>query len=579
MTLIVRKILITGVIIAGFFGIAHARENATDWYIKNFHSNIVINTDSSLTITETIIADCGSCYNKHGIFRVVPTQINTTDQGIIKTPVALISIMSESEVPYHYQESTGSGTITWKIGDPDITVTGVHVYKIVYQVKNAVRAQRDFDELYWNLNGNYWQLWTDVYNADIHFPQGANKSNTDISYFTGAVGQKQSDLATSQWIDDQTLYVQSTRSMMPGEGITISATFPKGTVTPYIPSFIEKYQFDVYGRYLIPFLVFLACLYIWKKYGDDPNLHKAIMAEYDPPDNLGVIPVGMLWKGGTFKNQFITAAIIQMASRGLIKITQTEKKVLFIGTKDYEFAWTGNTTDTSFLTTAENRIIATLFKSGSTIHLSEHPHLFAPILANIKKNAQEYLIDNGYMDRQSYSLQAWMGGIGAVLIFATYAFMRLLGVHIDFPIVFPVVISIVIIFIFSSFMKKLTAKGAEAQWRTKGFYLYMDMAEKYRDRFYEQENIFEKLLPYAIAFGMTKQWIKKMREIYGDQRFAAMTPIWFHSMSGTQFDADTFSSAMTAVSSSISQSVSTSSGSGGGGFSGGGGGGGGGGGW
>ena len=36
-----------------------ARENVDYWYIKDFHSDIQVNQDSSLLITEKIVADCG----------------------------------------------------------------------------------------------------------------------------------------------------------------------------------------------------------------------------------------------------------------------------------------------------------------------------------------------------------------------------------------------------------------------------------------------------------------------------------------------------------------------------------------
>ena len=40
--------------------IVFARENVTDWYIKNFETEIVVNKDSTLDITEWITADCGN---------------------------------------------------------------------------------------------------------------------------------------------------------------------------------------------------------------------------------------------------------------------------------------------------------------------------------------------------------------------------------------------------------------------------------------------------------------------------------------------------------------------------------------
>lgn len=143
------------------------------------------------------------------------------------------------------------------------------------------------------------------------------------------------------------------------------------------------------------------------------------------------------------------------------------------------------------------------------------------------------------------------------------------------------ILSAPIFFIFAFFMPQRTPAGAELLWKIKGFKLYMETAEKYRQQFYEKENIFEKFLPYAMAFGMTKLWIQKMKEIYGEEYFNNYHPVWYAGSMGnlSTFDADSFTSQMDSISTSISSNVSSGSGAGGGGGSGGGGGGGGGGGW
>ncbi len=88
-----------------------------------------------------------------------------------------------------------------------------------------------------------------------------------------------------------------------------------------------------------------------------------------------------------------------------------------------------------------------------------------------------------------------------------------------------------------------------------------------------QKNLFEKLLPCAIAFNMTKKWIKKVENIRGDDYFKGYSPLWY-SGAINSFNANSLTSTING----ISQQISSSSSSGGGG-SGGGGGGGGGGGW
>jgi uncharacterized membrane protein len=108
----------------------------------------------------------------------------------------------------------------------------------------------------------------------------------------------------------------------------------------------------------------------------------------------------------------------------------------------------------------------------------------------------------------------------------------------------------------------------------------METAEKYRQQFYEKENIFEKFLPYAMVFGIAKLWAEKIKEIYGQEYFDSYHPVWYVGAGDfSSFDAASFTESLNSITTSISSNVSSGSGSGGGGFSGGGGGGGGGGGW
>jgi uncharacterized membrane protein len=126
--------------------------------------------------------------------------------------------------------------------------------------------------------------------------------------------------------------------------------------------------------------------------------------------------------------------------------------------------------------------------------------------------------------------------------------------------------------ILGAYMSKLTSKGIDVSWRTKGLKLYMNTAEKYRQQFNEKENIFERFLPYAVMFGITKQWANKMRELYGDQYFANYHPVWFAGAVAS-FDVNSFTNSLNSVASSVSSSAGSGSGGSGGGGGGGGGGG------
>jgi uncharacterized membrane protein len=553
---------------------AVARENVTDWYIRDFDSSIVVNKDSSLSITETIVADCGMAVGKHGIFRILPTRLNI-DGKKVETPVSLGSIADENGTPYAYQtiENTSDGTVTWKIGAADKTVQGVHTYVISYSVRNAIRfGNADFDELYWNLNGNFWDLETDAFHASIRFPKEVTDSNTKVDYYTGLFGSKDKSGATYAWSAPSVLEFRSTGMLPMREGITASVTFPKDIITPYVPGFWEtngKYFF-----FLIPFLVFIGCLSLWRKYGDDPDVNKTVMAEYDVPGNLTPVEMGMLMKNGAFENTFITAEIVWLATRGVVTITEVENKILFFTSKDYELAKTGNAEAEAALNATQREILNDLFDKGTgTVRLSSLKNSFYTHLPAITKAGKEGLKGKGLIEASGLVARNIMVPLGIFLVFVSIVSVGtsgFLGLSLG--------LSAIILIVFGVIMPKRTREGAELNWQIKGFKLFLETVDKDRAVYYEKENLFEKGLPYAILFGMTKEWIKRMRDIYGEEYFSTHPMLWYVGGTGA-FNADSFTTAMDGLSSSIAASTSSPSGSGGSGGSGGGGGGGGGGGW
>jgi uncharacterized membrane protein len=558
-----------------------ARQYVYDWYIKDFKTEITVNKDSSLFITERITADCGDAAGKHGIFRVLPTQIKTTE-GRIKTPIELISITDFNDKPLKYQtiKNYSNHTITWKIGDPNKTVRGVNYYKIVYRVKNAIRFQNPgFDEFYWNLNGNFWDLETDSFTAKIIFPREVNQNNTQIDYYTGLLGSKSKNLATYQWFNSNTLQFTSTRTLQKKEGITVSVTFPKGIFAPYQPTFFEKYSdYANYLWFLLPLIVFVICFYFWLKYGKDPWLNKTIIPEYEIPENLTPMETGVLMTNGVLKNSFISAALIDFAVKGLITIEEIKNRHLFIEKKDFIIKKTPTGKE------KENKIEefvspekTLLFNLPDNFLVSSLKNNFYRKIPPIKKSTISALKRKKLITEKGLTFQKTFSIIGIFIIIGLFSlplsFIENLFITIN------IVASAVILIIFSFFMPKRTQKGAEVLWKIKGFKLYMETAEKYRQQFYEKENIFEKFLPYAMVFGITNRWIKKMKEIYGEEYFNNYVPAWYVGASIGSFNIDSFTSTLNSISSSISSVSGSASGARGGGFSGGGGGGGGGGGW
>ncbi len=82
--------------------------------------------------------------------------------------------------------------------------------------------------------------------------------------------------------------------------------------------------------------------------------------------------------------------------------------------------------------------------------------------------------------------------------------------------------------------------------------MYIDTAEKHRIEFHNNptkfRGVFEKLLPYAIIFGLEKKWSEEFKEIYQEP------PTWY------QGDISAFNSYLLASSiSDISRNVKSKS--------------------
>ncbi len=548
-----------------------------NWYIKDFQSDIIVNLDSSLTITERITADCPACTNKHGIFRVLPTKTKTPEESI-STPIKLLSItdFKGNNLPHSESKNLSDNTITWKIGDPNKTVQDLNYYKITYNVKNAIRFQENTDELYWNLSGNFWDLQIDKFSALIHFPKSITEKNTHLYYYVGPYGDTESSGANYKWLDANTLQITADSKLDPKNGLTASITFPKNIFQPPTLTIWERSNLSSYlWALILPIITFIVCFWLWTKHGKDPKINKTIIALYEPPKDLSILEAITIRNDGSFSNDSITASIINFAVKGLIKIEQIDKKKVLGLVKDKpDFKLIKQNKSRDEISPTEKQLFSNIFEGQQEVLLSSLKKTMPKNILILKNKIKKDLIDKEFFTDKGFKFKA---GLSVMAVFVFFLSLRM--IEKNFFVGSAGSISGIILFVFGFLMTQKTLKGAESKWEIECFKHYMNVAEKYRQEFYEKENIFEKFLPYAIAFGMTKIWIKKMELIYGQDFYNNYMPAWYIGSTLGSFNAEKMTNSLSSISHSISSSVGTKSGSGGRGFSGGGGGGGGGGGW
>lgn len=543
---------------------AHAYDtNDTGWVINEFNVNAHININQSINIEEEIKVDFNSL-EKHGIFRYMPYQYTRNGQNYnVKIKIASITDKNNKKIPY--EQSTSDGNLILKIGDPDIFVTGEYTYNIKYEILRAINQFSDYDEFYWNVTGNDWPVEIKKANIIIKWPDNIKYYNNIC--FTGIYGSTNADCAFSETENNKNIIsFAANNTLNPGEGFTIVSGIEKGIIKEI--SFWQKivwFMSDNYP-YLIPIFLFIYLFYTYRKHGRDPLGKITIAPEFIPPMKLSPAVMGTLFDEKVDLKD-ISSVIIDLAVRGYLKIKETEKKALLGKKTEYEFIKTGKSIND--LDNYEQEIYNGIFSAGNDIvKLDDLKNKFYRNIPSIKNLLYQKVTKAKYFEKNPETVRNIYYAIGGVLIFLAFFTPGFLTTNagLMIPFMASLIISGIMIMIFANFMPKRTLEGVEANRKIKGFKLYMETAEKYKQKFYEDKNIFHKYLPYAMMFGIVDKWANAFKNIDLEK------PDWYEgNMRGFQavYFASLINNMQTNMNSAL-VSTPSSAGSGGSGFSGGG---------
>lgn len=549
-----------------------------DWIITNFHTKITVQKDSSLIVEEKIDTDF-SLKAKHGIYRDIPIKY-TRKGNNYKFRLKILEITDENDAPWNYVKSYDGEHVSLKIGNADITYREPKTFNIKYEVKRATNFFGEHAEVYFNATGNEWDTVIRKASSEVTIPNGAKKSSLKATCYTGTFGSIEQDCET-KIKNNNTFTFTSNKELDPGEGLTIVAGFPLDIVKkpPASQNIIWFLKDNLF--YPIPLIVFIFLLIQWYRKGRDPE-KKTIIPRWELPMNLTASEIGTIVdEKANLKD--ISAAIIDMAVKGYLKIKEIEaKKLLFFKKTDYEFHKLKEPDEN--LKKHEKEILNAIFSGESNVKkLSDLQNKFYTHLCEIKKQLYEEVVKVNFFKKSPEKIRGKYLGIGFFVLVGVPMigpWTKLLDVNYILQTIFAGVVSGILIIIFGRYMPRKTEKGMKAYEHILGIKKYIETAEKDRIKFQEKEKIFERLLAPAMVLGVADKWAKTFEGIYKtppnwyEGRYEHFTPYVFinHLNSMNTANTSTFTS-------SPGGAGSGGSGFGGGGFSGGGGGGGGGGSW
>jgi uncharacterized membrane protein YgcG len=554
--------------------------------ILSYDSQVQVNADGSLDVTEAIRVHAEGNQIRRGIYRDFPTRYHDRYGNRVVVDFQMLEVLRDGRPEPWFTERVGNG-VRINTGNDDLLPTpGDFTFRLRYRTTRQLGFFADHDELYWNAIGTGWIFPIEGGSVAVRLPEPVPVEQLHAEAYTGPQGAKDQHYeasipapGTAGW--------RLTQPLQPQEGLTIVLSFPKGVVAA--PSGVQKSFWLLRdNRGLLVALAGLVALLAyctgrWRKVGRDPPAG-TIIVRYDPP--AGHSPAGLRYmKRMRYDMRCFSADLLSLAvSRALI--IQRDKAPL----KD---TWTLQGTpgggDAAAHTPEQAALLDALFGGGhATLELAQKNA--ATIQGIIQKHARAL---GGRFKPQMFRTHG--GSITVAVLIALLSSVAAFGIGAGAgPIVLlviPVALAmLVVVIVFAFLVRAPTVEGRKLLDEIEGLKRYLSVAEKQDLQRLQgpdggepqlDATRFESLLPYAVALEVEDAWTKKFTLAVGAAAAAEATSAitWYR---GAQIgDIGSFSKAIgSSLASQIASSSSppgSSSGGGGGGSSGGGGGGGGGG--
>ena len=552
------------------------------YVVARFDATIRVQRDAGLDVTEAISVRFTGSWN--GIYRTIPVQYRTP-QGLNWTlGLELADARDQDGRTLRVERSRERHYVKYKIWVPGAQ-NATRTVVLRYHATNGLRFFDDHDELYWNVTGDEWEVPIEAATARIELPAGAE--GVRAIAFNGVYGSTAQDARIET--RGTTLNIAMPHALRFHEGLTAVVGWNKGVVDE--PSVAEKVAAVVGSNWplAIPIPVFLLAFTMWRKRGRDPK-GRPIAVQYEPPAGLTPAEAGTLIDNSADLRD-ITATLVDLAVRGYLQIEEREESKLlsWLTGRDYVLRLQTPPAGAAELAPHERRVYDGVFSGrGTIVMLSQLEAEFYRRLPGIKTDIFDRLLQRGYYHARPDRVRLrWV--VMGILIGALIAVIGggLAGAFLLTPVPFVLAGLLVAIILvgFGLVMPARTEAGARALEGVLGFeeFLQRVEAEHLKRIIVGHPEMFDKYLPFAMAFGVEKKWARAFEGIY------TQAPTWYVGPSVVHFSPTSFSHSLSSLTGAAGRTMTsaprssgprTAGGSGfsiGGGFSGGGGGGGGGG--
>jgi len=549
----------------------------SDERILEFHSDVRVFADGMIEVTETITVRAEGRQIRRGIYRDFPVDYEDKLGNEYRRRLEPLAVLRNGSRESFHTVRSGRDVRTYFGRSDRFIDQGIHTYTFRYRVDRMIGFFDEHDELYWNVTGNHWVFPIDKASAVVRLEFAAPRDQLMVDGYTGRLGSDAQDYG--RFLDDDgNLNFQANRPLPAGHGLTIVVGWPKGFVDePTLTTRVGWLIRDNRNLLAVVIGLLLMLAYyvpVWRSHGKDPEAG-VIVTRYEPPG--GFSPASLRYiRQMYYDDKVMTAAVVNLAVKGYLEIDNagTEHKLRKLDPVGA----------TAAMAAGEQELHDALFATRDAVTLTNSNH---KVLGKARSAHSESLKQD--YKQQYFQTNGYLNLPPIVLAILTTLVAVNIGNGATPFVIGSIVVTFLTIVFFAIIMRRPTLRGREVLDEIVGFTDYMEVAEKdelnLRNPPNKTPQLFEALLPYALALGVEQAWADKFASVFASIRNpngSRYHPAWYKGDWSTSNLSKTTSSLSSGLNSALASSVSppgSSSGGGGGGSSGGGGGGGGGGGW
>ncbi|NNE25563.1 MAG: DUF2207 domain-containing protein [Saprospiraceae bacterium] len=533
--------------------------SAQGYTITSYDVDLKLQQDCSVHVTEVIKVNFTE--ERRGIQRPISKNIDVNGE---RRRVKVSNLHVEN---YNSTLVKSGNDNVIRIGDKDVFITGDHIYTIDYTLSDICIYEEDHTAFQYNVIGD-WDTSIDTVTYRLQLPSEIELRYNNYIVMTGEKNENERNATINK--SASLIYGNSLAPLGANEFITIAVKLPVDYIVqaPPPPPIYKKDKF-----WVLPALFMTWLIGFFRR---KSNTHvEDIGEQFFPPEGFSPAEVGSY-----YDNEVNTEDIISLlpywANLGYIKILGREDL-----SSDAELFFQKIKPLPADAPEFEKTIFDAVFEDEDMVILSELKNKIYASTYKASSQLRKRLHSKALYDESNYKLFH----SGKLIALAVILFLAAIPLMIKTFFLTGAALIIVgigcIIIHFQS--PKKSHKGVLIQSQLLALKKFMeeDSGAKTHELSKNYPGYFEKMLPYAIAFGLDKSWLSKLETYnmgvphwyyYSDPMHSSARPNFGHF--SKSFDVPQMKSVFTSQPASSSGGSSSgggfSSGGAGGGFGGGG---------